>query len=159
MPTGSISLTVPEGTPLPIVLDKEVRLRKVGQPIRGKIAKPVYAFDKLVVPAGSQVTGKVIAIARVSVQKRTLAALDANFSPYREMQVSFDGFDIARRQARALQTIVSPASQGVLQFAAAADPANQNKRDKKRRRKSLLHPRSARRARKSVEIGKPPNSK
>ena|ERR1700680_2763032 len=87
MPADSISLTVPEGTPLPIVLDKEVPRRKVGQPIRGKIAEPAYPFDKLVVPAGSQVTGKVIAIARVSVQKCTLAALDANFSPYREMQV------------------------------------------------------------------------
>ena len=53
---GTIALEVPAGTPLPVVLDKEVRIRKAGQPIHGKIAEPVYAFDKLVVPAGSEVT-------------------------------------------------------------------------------------------------------
>ena len=53
----TIPLEVPTGTPLPVVLDKEVRIRKTGQPIHGKIAEPIYAFDKLVVPAGSEVTG------------------------------------------------------------------------------------------------------
>ena len=54
---GLIPLEVPAGTPLPVVLDKEIRIQKAGQPIHGKIAEPVYAFDKLVVPAGSDVTG------------------------------------------------------------------------------------------------------
>jgi hypothetical protein len=136
-PPSSISLAVPAGTPLPIVLDKEVRLRKVGQPIHGKIAEPVYAFDKLVVPAGSQVTGRIIAIARVSAQKRTLAALDANLSPYRDVQVSFDDLTLPDGRHMLLQTTVSPASKGVLQFAAAAEPDNQNKRDKKTQAKKL----------------------
>src|SRR5258707_7497354 len=83
---GAIPLEVPVGTPLPVVLDKEVRIQNAGQPIHGKIAEPVYAFDKLVVPAGSDVTGNVTRIARVSVLKRTFAALDANFSPTRDVE-------------------------------------------------------------------------
>src|ERR1700684_2497278 len=86
---SAIPLEVPTGTPLPIVLDKEVRTRKTGQPIHGKIAEPVYAFDKLVVPAGSDVTGTVTRIAGVSAMKRTLAALDANFSPSRDVEITF----------------------------------------------------------------------
>src|SRR5690349_3632986 len=64
--TGEIPLVVPAGIPLPVVLEKEVRIQKAGQPIHGKIAEPVYAFDRLVVPAGSEVTGSVTRISGVS---------------------------------------------------------------------------------------------
>src|ERR1700722_19824628 len=51
-PPQTVSLTVPKGTPLQVVLDKEVKIGKVGQPIHGRTAEPVYAFDKMVVPVG-----------------------------------------------------------------------------------------------------------
>lgn len=76
----TVELEVPAGTPLPVVLADEVRIRKPGQVIHGKIAEPVYAFDQLVVPAGSEVSGSVTRIAGISAWQRTLAALDANFS-------------------------------------------------------------------------------
>jgi hypothetical protein len=118
---AAITLEVPAGTPLPVVLDQELRIKKAGQPIRGKIAEPVYAFDKLVVPAGSEVDGSVTRIATVPKLQRTLAALDANFSPYRDVQVTFDELVLPDGRRVALRTQVSPASQGVLQFATAVD--------------------------------------
>jgi hypothetical protein len=69
------------GTPLKVALDQEVRIRKMGQPVHGKVIEPVYAFDKLVVPAGSEVNGKIAQIEAVSKKKRTGAALNADFSP------------------------------------------------------------------------------
>ena len=77
----SIPLTVAAGTPLKVALDKEVRIRKVGQPIHGKTTEPIYAFDKLLVPAGSDVIGKIAEIDPVSKKVRTMEALNANFSP------------------------------------------------------------------------------
>jgi hypothetical protein len=124
---GTIALEVPAGTPLPVVLDKEVRIQKAGQPIHGKIAEPVYAFDKLVVPAGSEVTGSVTRIAGVSAVKRTYAALDANFSPSRDVEITFDQLVLPDGRRVPLHTQVSPASQGVLQFATSAESKNQNK--------------------------------
>jgi hypothetical protein len=124
---ATIALEVPAGTPLPVVLDKEVRIQKAGQPIHGKIAEPVYAFDKLVVPAGSEVTGSVTRIAGVSALKRTYAALDANFSPSRDVSITFDQLVLPDGRRVPLHTQVSPASQGVLQFATAAESKNQNK--------------------------------
>jgi hypothetical protein len=50
---------VPKGTAVQVVLDKEVRIQKVGQTVHGRVAEPVYAFDKLVVPVGTEVTGQV----------------------------------------------------------------------------------------------------
>src|ERR1700688_2782576 len=125
--SAAIPLEVPAGTPLPVVLDKEVRIRKGGQPIHGKIAEPVYAFDKLVVPAGSEVTGSVTRIAGVSALKRTYAALDANFSPSRDVQITFDQLLLPDGRRVPLHSQVSPASQGILQFATAAESKSQNK--------------------------------
>src|SRR5580700_7059227 len=85
-----IALDVPTGTPLRVVLDKEMRIRKAGQPIQGKIAEPVYAYDKLVVPAGTEVSGTVTRISGVPALTRTRAALDANFSPHRDVEITFD---------------------------------------------------------------------
>ena len=128
---AKIALEVPAGTPLPVVLDKEIRIQKPGQPIHGKIAEPVYAFDKLVVPAGSEVTGSVTRIAGVSALKRTFAALDANFSPTRDVEITFDQLVLPDGRRVPLHTQVSPASQGVLQFATAAEAKNQDKESKK----------------------------
>jgi hypothetical protein len=133
----AISLEVPAGTPLPVVLDHEVRIKKIGQPIHGKIAEPVYAFDQLVVPAGSEVTGSVTQIGGVSAVKRTLAALDANFSPSRNVEITFDQLVLPDGRRVPLHTQVSPASQGVLQFATATEPKNQTKESKENAAKKL----------------------
>lgn len=126
-PPEIIELQVPAGTPLPVVLYKEVRIKKVGQAIHAKIAEPVFAYDKLVVPAGSEVSGSVTRIGGVSWMKRTMAALDSNFSPTRDIEITFDQLTAPGGQQIALHTHVAPASQGVLQFATAPEPKNQGK--------------------------------
>jgi hypothetical protein len=118
---GAIALEVPTGTPLPVVLDKEVRIQKAGQAIRGKIAEPIYSFDKLVIPAGSEIDGTVTRLDAVPKLRRTLAALDANFSPDRNVHVNFDQLRLPDGRRVSIHTQVSPASQAVLKFATAAD--------------------------------------
>jgi hypothetical protein len=118
-PPSSIPLTVPAGTPLKVALDREVRIRKVGQPVHGKVVEPVYSFDKLVVPAGSEVIGQIAGIDGVSKLNRTAAALNANFSPPRQVHVEFNELVLANGAHMPLQTVVSAGSQGVLQFVPA----------------------------------------
>lgn len=134
---ATITLEVPVGTPLPVVLDQEVRIKKAGQPIHGKIAEPIYAFDRLVVPAGSEVTGSLTRIGSVSAMKRAVAALDANFSPIRDVQINFDQLVLPDGRRIPLRTLVSPASQGVLQFATATQAKNQSKESKDNAAKKL----------------------
>src|SRR5882757_7064611 len=64
--------------------------REVGQAIHGKTTEPVYAFDKLLIPVGTVVNGKVSAIDAVPKKVRTLDAVDGNFSPRRNVHVQFD---------------------------------------------------------------------
>jgi len=121
----SIPLTVPTGTPLKVALDKEVRIRRVGQPIQGKTTEPIYAFDKLLVPVGSEVTGKIAEIDDVSAGMRTLSAMDADFSPERKVRVEFDQLLMPDGRRVPIHTVVTPGA-GVLQFV----PAKQTKESK-----------------------------
>jgi hypothetical protein len=86
----TIAMTVPNGTPLQIALDKEVRVRRVGEPITGRVMQPVYVFDRLVIPVGTIATGRISAIEPVPGRTRTLEALNADFTPAHELSVAFD---------------------------------------------------------------------
>src|ERR1700730_13841844 len=85
-----MATTVPNGTPLQIALDKEVRVRKVGEPISGRIMQPVYVFDHLVIPVGTAATGRISAINPVPGRTRALDALNTDFTPVHKLDVAFD---------------------------------------------------------------------
>jgi hypothetical protein len=91
----TVSLTVPKGTPLQVVIDREVKIERVSQPIHGRTVGPVYAFDKLVVPIGAEVTGKITQLDGVSNGKRTRDALNADFTPARKVGIEFYHADLA----------------------------------------------------------------
>lgn len=124
-PIPEIPLSVPVGTPLKLALEKEVRIRKVGQPIRGKTTEPIYSFDKLLVPAGTEVTGKISEIDDVSVKIRTLSAMNADFSPEHKVSVEFDELLMPDGRQLPIHTVVTPGA-GVLQFV----PAKKTKESK-----------------------------
>ena len=77
----TIAIAVPDGTPLQIALHKEVHVRKIGEPISGRVVQPVYVFDRLVIPVGTVATGQISSISPVPGRTRTLDALNADFTP------------------------------------------------------------------------------
>jgi hypothetical protein len=122
-----VPMSVSAGTPIKVALDSEVRVRAVGQAIHGKTTEPVYAFDKLLIPVGTVVNGKVSAIDAVPKKVRTLDATDGNFSPQRNVHVQFDELVMADGRHVGLQTVASPAPDGVLSFVSANDKEKKNK--------------------------------
>jgi hypothetical protein len=118
-PPQTIALTVPQGTPIQVVLDKDVRIRKVGQPIRGRVAEAIYSFDKLVIPANSKVLGKIIRIERVSDGHRAEAALNADFTPAHKVDVEFSQLVLPDGRRIPIETKVTPGSGQVIQFVSA----------------------------------------
>jgi hypothetical protein len=110
----TIPLTVPKGTAVQVVLDKEVRIQKVGQPVHGQVAEPVYAFDKLVVPVGTEVIGRITELETVSDGKRTLDALNADFTPPRNIQIEFDDLQPIDGRHIPIHTSVTPGSGQVI---------------------------------------------
>ena len=118
-------MSVTAGTPIKVALDSEVRVRAVGQAIHGKTTEPVYAFDKLLIPVGTGVNGKVSAIDPVPKMVRTMQATDGNFSPTRTVHVQFDELVMGDGQRIPLKTVASPAPDGVLRFVSANEKAEQ----------------------------------
>jgi hypothetical protein len=117
----SIGLSVPKGTPLQVALDQEIRVKRVGQPVHALIVEPVYAFDRPVIPVGAQVTGQITKIEAISKGKRTIAALDADFTPERKVEISFNDLALPDGTRFQLQTSVSPGSGQLIRFVAAAE--------------------------------------
>jgi hypothetical protein len=126
-PLQSVVLSVPKGTPLQVALDQEIRIRKVGQPIHGRIVQPVYAFDHIVVPVGSEVTGQVTKIAKISRWQRTAAALNADLTPERRVELTFDNLLLADGRHFRLESSVTPGSGQVIRFVAAAEGKGKKK--------------------------------
>lgn len=120
-PPQLIPLTVPKGTPIQVVLHDEIRVQSVGQTIRGGIVEPVYAFDKIVIPVGTEVSGQITKLDNATGGERTRAALDADFTPPRKVQVEFNELLLANGRRIPIQTVVTPGSGQLIQFVLAAD--------------------------------------
>ncbi len=120
-PERHVALVVPKDTPVEVALEKDVRVRKVGQTIQGRVVEPVYAFDKLVIPAGTEVNGRIIALKGVSKGRRTEAALDADLTPPRKVQVEFEELALSDGKRIPIQTNVTPGSGEVVQLVSGAN--------------------------------------
>lgn len=87
---SSIALRVGAGRPLEIVLEERVTIKGVGQPIAGTLVDPIYAYDRVVVPAGTRVLGRIAALEGPSTFAKTRAMLAGDFTPRRRVVLQFD---------------------------------------------------------------------
>ncbi len=115
----TIALTVPKGTPIQVVLHKEIRIREVGQPIEGRVAEAIYSFDKLVIPANTKVLGKITGIEAVPAGHRAEAVLNADFTPAHKIDVEFSQLVLPDGRRIRIVTKVTPGSGQVIQFVSA----------------------------------------
>src|SRR4029077_4568949 len=111
---ASISLTLPNGTPLRIALDQRARVDHPGEVVHGKVVETVYAFDQPVIPAGSIVSGRIISISPVSGVKRTLAYANGNFSPFHKYELTFEGLTLPDGRQFPIKTSVSSGTSEVV---------------------------------------------
>ena len=86
----AIVLRVSEGRPMEIVLEARVTVKTVGQRIAGTLVDPLYAYDRIVVPAGTTVLGQIAALEQPSTLSRTRAMLAGDFTPRRRVVLAFD---------------------------------------------------------------------
>ena len=115
----TLPLTVPDGTPLQIALDSEVRVRKAGQPIHRPCHAARLCLRPSRYPHRHAATGHILAIAPVPVRTRTLSALNADFSPARKLSVNFGQLILPGGRTIELHATVVPGSGQVIQLATA----------------------------------------
>jgi hypothetical protein len=120
-PEKTIALTVPKGAPLEIGLDGNIRVKKAGREIHGRILQPVYAFDRLVVPAGTDVTGHISKIEPLSHKKRVFGILNGDLTPARTVAVEFTELKFADGKRIPFQALITPGSGKPIQLVSAKD--------------------------------------
>jgi hypothetical protein len=80
----------------------------------------------VVVPVGSEVKGEISKIEALSNEKRTLAALDGDFTPSRKVELTFKELVLADGRHIPLHTIVAPGSGQVIKLVSAPDAKQKN---------------------------------
>ncbi|MGA8269758.1 MAG: hypothetical protein WB787_18505 [Candidatus Acidiferrales bacterium] len=122
-----VSLLVPSGTPLRVALVRRARINHPGEPIEGEVVDAVYAFDQIVIPAGSMVTGYVERVVPLSAMNRTLAYANGDLTPVRQYRVAFDELIIPDGRRIPISTTVSRGSAEVVHLVSDPERAKQEK--------------------------------
>jgi hypothetical protein len=114
---GAVELIVKAGRPLRVALDERVKVTRPGQPVVGTVVEPIYAYDRIVVPAGTKVRGHVERIEAPQRGVRVGAALAGDFTPNRLVVLSFDRVMLNGGEV-VVQTIVSGGTENVKRLVA-----------------------------------------
>jgi len=88
-----VELIATAGTPLRIAIDETTSLKSVGQMVHGTLVEPLYAYDRMVLPAGAHVSGHVASLDGPSPVARLKAWSSGDFSPNRRATIEFDAVD------------------------------------------------------------------
>ena len=89
-PRAEQGSTVASGVPLRVALESRVAIKRVGDPIHGRLVDSVYQFDRLILPAGTLVEGHIAEIGGVPASRRFKAVLSGNLTPPRDVRAQFD---------------------------------------------------------------------
>jgi hypothetical protein len=112
--TGSVvHLVVPAGTPLRVALDEKISVKRAGQKVTATVLEPVYAYDRIVVPAGTKALGHVERIETTHGGTRVRAALSGDFTPPRIALVEFDKLIASDGRETSMTTAVSTGVENV----------------------------------------------
>jgi len=106
-PGAQPGATVPSGVPLRVALERRVAIKRVGEPIAGRLVEPIYVYDRMVLPAGSVVEGHIAKIGGVPIGRRLTALLYGNLTPTREVRAEFDALVLSDGSRLSLRTAPS----------------------------------------------------
>jgi hypothetical protein len=103
---STVQLTVAAGRSLEVVLEDRITIKEVGQPVTGFVVEPIYAYDRVVVPAGTKVLGHVAALEDPSGFARTRTMLQGDFTPHRQIVMQFDTIVFDDERTMPIKTLV-----------------------------------------------------
>jgi hypothetical protein len=119
-PRDTVLLSVEAGRPLRVALDERVRLSKGGQPLTGTIVEAVYAYDRIVIPAGTKVAGHIVRLDDVPKNLRVGAMLGGDFTPLRRAVLEFNELILGERRIQ-IRTVVTGETRNLQRVTAPSD--------------------------------------
>ena len=123
----NVPLIVSAGVPLRTYVTKRLRMR-LDEPVQAKLIDPIYAFDRIVVPAGAELQGHVTKLDPVSKMKRFQAIVNGDFTPLHFARVEFTTVTMADGHSLPIHTADS---EGLLTIYAPPQPNKKTKKSSK----------------------------
>ena len=111
-----IPLTVEQGFPLQVILTEKVSFKENAS-VYAKTMEPVFAFDREVIPAGTEVEGEITGFKKAGKWSRISAMLGGDFSPMREPQIAFHTLVLSDGTRISIETSVAPGTVKVVESA------------------------------------------
>jgi hypothetical protein len=125
----AVELVVRAGRPLRVALDGTATVKRVGQQVTATLVEPVYAYDRIVLPAGTPVLGHVTRLENAPRRTRIKAMLGGDFSPQRSVALQFDTV-LKAGESIPIQTLVKGGVENVgRQVARGADGSEKAEKD------------------------------
>ncbi len=110
--------SIPTGTPLALTLDRNYPMR-ANEPISAQLIYPIYAQSVLALPAGTIITGRVLALHRDHT-RRLHAILGGDFTPFRTPEVTFTAIQLP--DGTSIPILCGPSASGTQIYRAVAPP-------------------------------------
>src|SRR6202166_914372 len=111
--TQTVPPVVAAGTPLRVYLTKRLS-KRVNEPVESKLLDPLFAFDREVAPAGSQVLGTVVRLKPMSKIQHALAILRGDFTPLHEAEVEYTTLVLPDGRRIPLHTVETPGLKSIV---------------------------------------------
>lgn len=124
-----VKLRVEAGRPLRLYITRRAWYR-MNETIDAKFAEPVWAFDRIVIPAGTVVHGQVTRLDPVPGMVRARAIVGGDFTPLKRAEVSFTSLTLADGRTLPLQTQRSLGLATIYVPATAKKPSKKHKKQK-----------------------------
>ncbi len=102
----SIHRQAEAGVPLRVYLTKRLP-KRLDEPVHAKLLEPIFSFDHEIIPAGSEVTGRVSKLIPVSRFQRFSALLGGDFTPLHQAEVEFTAVTLSDGRQIPVQTIAN----------------------------------------------------
>src|SRR5215475_1732001 len=108
--TTAVPLTVDRGVPVHVALLGSLHIKE-NEFVRAKVIEPVFAFDREVIPVGTELEGKVVRLQSVGKWKKISSLLGGDFTPLHEPVIEFRTLVFSDGTRIDLETSVVPAAE------------------------------------------------
>ncbi len=125
--TVPVHLSVASGVPLRLYITQRLWMR-TGDPVEAKLIEPVYAFDRVVVPAGVELQGHVTRLDPAPKMDRARAILGGDFTPLHAARAEFTTILMPDGRQVAIHALDSP---GLPQIFVPPRPPKKSKKSSK----------------------------
>ena len=88
--TDGVELVVPSGRALRVMLTDNTTVHRVGQIVTARVIEPVYAYDRIVLPVGTIVQGRITKLTSPSKMDKFQTMSSGDFSPHDMVELRFE---------------------------------------------------------------------